>query len=43
MTEALTGFLSNYAEKVSVPEHLPLPALVMYLFLEFDDDKHRAK
>jgi len=43
MTEILAGLLANYTGKVSIPEHLPLPSLVLYLFLEFDDEKHRAK
>lgn len=36
-------FLSEGAGKIPVPDHLPLPALVLYLHLEFDDDAHRSK
>lgn len=43
MTEATADFLFNYTETVSVPDHLPLVCLTLYLFLHFDDDKHRIE
>jgi hypothetical protein len=43
MTDALSSLFFMNTGKVSVPDHLPLPALVLYLYLEFDDDAHRAK
>lgn len=43
MSEALATLLSNYTETVSVPDHLPLVCQVLYLFLEFDDDKRRTE
>ena len=43
MTDPLASPLSNYTGRVTIPEYLPLPSLVLYLFLEFDDDKHRAQ
>lgn len=43
MSEALATILLNYTETVSVPDHMPLVCQVLYLFLEFDDDKHRAE
>ena len=43
MTEAAVSPLFSYRAKVPVPDHLPLPALVLYLHLEFDDDAHRGK
>lgn len=42
MSEAIAAFLGNYTETITVPERMPLVCLVLYLFLEFDDDKHRA-
>lgn len=42
MTEAVTNSLLNYTEIMPVPEHMPMVCLVLYLFLEFDDDKHRV-
>lgn len=43
MPEATASFLSNYTETISVPDHMPLVCLVFYIFLEFDDDKHRVE
>lgn len=43
MTETATDFLFNYTETVSVPDHLPLVCLTLYLFLDFNDDKHRLE
>lgn len=42
MSEAMAKFLSDYTETIAVPEHMPMVCLVLYLFLEFEDDKHRA-
>lgn len=42
MSEALPAFLSNYTETIAIPEHMPMVCLVLCLFLEFDDDKHRV-
>lgn len=42
MPEALATFLSSYTENIPVPEHMALVCQVLYLFLEFDDDKHRT-
>lgn len=43
MSHTMGSILSNYAETVPVPEHLPLICLVWYLFIDFDDQKHRAE
>lgn len=43
MSEALPAFLSNYTETITIPEHMPMACLVLYLFLEFDVDTHRVR
>lgn len=42
MSQATADFLLNYKETIPIPDHMPLVCQVLYLFLEFDDDKHRA-
>lgn len=32
----------TYTETIAVPEHMPLVCMVLYLFLEFEDDDHRT-
>ena len=42
MTDVMAAILANHTNTIHVPEHMPMVCLVLYLFLEFDDDKHRA-
>lgn len=42
MSDAISNFLANYTETITVPEYMPLVCLVRYLFLEFDDQEDRV-